>query len=93
MKQIILDIKAKLPKDAILFIRYLHILSVAIDLPITRNDKTLEEAVWLQYGAKYTPMEQASEWYNNLGLVRTMVELDVEYYLKENNLNFSDIFG
>ena len=93
MQEKILEILDKMPPDAILFRKYLHILSVAIDLPLKRDGKTIVEALQLQFNEKLTPLEQVLKWYDNNGLVRTMAELDIEYYLESNNLNFEDIFG
>ena len=94
-KEKILLIYNSISDDNILFKRYLHMMSIAVDLSLNkRNGLTLTEAVSNEYDETLTPIDQCIKWYdNNKSLVRTMMELDLLYYIEDNKLDFKEIFG
>jgi hypothetical protein len=93
-KDKILLVSKHISDGNILYKRYLHILSIAIDLPLSRNGLTLKEAVEKEFDPMLGALEQCNKWYdNNKSLVRTIMELDLQYYIEDNKLNFKEIFG
>ena len=92
--KIVKSILSKLDNNSILHRRYLEIILVAMDLPLNRRQGyTLAGAVWKEYDEALSPLDQWDKWYSVNSLTRTIVELDLIYYIEDNKLDFQKVFG